>query len=138
MSNLVPLSFYKIMRGRLYTGIVLGTAHKQFAIYTDPSVGQNIQSFLTDKKKARPDTHTLLHQILTDFSIKPLQIVIENLEDTLYFARLFLEKQEGDIKKILEIDARPSDCIMLALMNKIPILCKKEIFEAVTPYEGID
>ena len=123
------------MQSRSYTVIILGTETKRFAIYTEPSVGQNIQSFLTKEQKSRPLTHDLMNGIFRGLEIKPLQIVINNIEDTIYFARLFLEQQIGDQKIILEIDARPSDCITLAIVHNTPVFCSKEIFEKTIPVE---
>ncbi len=128
-SELVPITFNKIMQSRSYTVIILGTSEKRFAIYTDPQVGRNIQTFLTTEHKARPYTHDLMNAIFQGLDIKPLQIVITDIEDTIYFARLFLEQTHGDQKTILEIDARPSDCITLALMDSLPVYCRKEILD---------
>ncbi len=135
VSELVPITFNKIMQSRSYTVIILGTDQKKFAIYTDPSVGKNIQVHLTDENKPRPYTHDLINAIFRGFEIKPLQIVITDIEDTIYFARLYLEQQIGEQKTILEIDARPSDCVTLALLNNIPVYCRKEILEKAFPVE---
>jgi bifunctional DNase/RNase len=135
-SELVPITFNKIMQSRSYTVIILGTDQKRFAIYTDPSVGRNIQMYLTEEHKPRPYTHDLLNAVFRGFEIKPLQIVINDIEDTIYFARLFLEQQIGEQKTVLEIDARPSDCIILALcLDNIPVFCRKEILEKAVPVE---
>ncbi len=134
-SELVPITFHKIMQSRSYTVIILGTDKKRFAIYTDPQVGKNIQIHLTEENKPRPFTHDLINAIFNGFEIKPLQVVINDIEDTIYFSRLYLEQYIGDNKIILEIDARPSDCITLALMNNIPVFCRKEILEKAVPVE---
>ena len=135
MTELIPITFNKIMQSRAYTVIILGTESKRFAIYTDPSVGRNIQVYLTEEHKPRPYTHDLINAVFRGFEIKPLQIVINNIEDTVYFARLYLEQQIGEQKTILEIDARPSDCITLAILNNIPVFCRKEILEKAVPVE---
>jgi bifunctional DNase/RNase len=135
MSELIAVSFNKIMQSRTYTVIILGSHDKKFAIYTEPSVGRNLQTYLTEEHKPRPFTHDLLNLMLQGLNIKILQIVINDVEDTIYFARLFLEQQIGDKTHILEIDARPSDCITLALMNNVPIFCRKEVLEQSVPLE---
>ncbi len=135
VSELVLMTFHKVMQSRSYTVIILGTDSKRFAIYTDPQVGRNIQTFLTEEHNPRPFTHDLLNALLKGLDVKPLQVVINDIEDTIYFARLFLEQQMGDQKVILEIDARPSDCITLALMHKIPLFCRKEIFDKTVAVE---
>lgn len=129
MSELIPLTFNKIMQSRAYTVIILGTDTKKFAIYTEPQVGHTIQIHLAQGQRSRPYTHDLLNEILKGLNAKILQVVISNVEDTVYFARLFVEQQCGDEKQILELDARPSDCITLALIHKVPIFCKSEVLE---------
>ena len=76
-----------------------------------------------------------MNSIFRGLDIKPLQIVISDIEDTVYFARLYLEQTIGDQQTILEIDARPSDCITLALMENIPVFCRKEILEKAVAIE---
>lgn len=123
------------MQSRSYTVIILGTEEKKFAIYTEPTVGQNIQTYLTEEHKPRPYTHDLIKSIFDGFEIKVLQVVINNVEDTIYFARIFLEQQLGEMRQIVEIDARPSDAITLALMHNAPVFCRKEILEKAVPIQ---
>lgn len=134
-TELIPIRFNKILQSRSYTMIILGTEEKQFAIYTNPEVGKNIQIYLTEEHKPRPFTHDLINAILNGLNIKPLQIVINDVEDTIYFARLFLEQTLEGKRHILEIDARPSDCVILSLMNNIPVFCRKEILEKAVAVE---
>lgn len=134
--EIVPISFKKIMQSRAYTVIILGTDQKQFAIYTDPLVGRNLQLLLTGDSTKRPYTHNLIESIFKGFDIQLKQVVINDVEDTIYFSRLFLEQEKGDQKQILEIDARPSDCLTMALMYGAPIFCRKEVLEKAVPIEG--
>lgn len=134
-SQLIQLSFDKIMQTRSYTVIILGAKEKRFAIYTDPSVGRSIQMFLTETEKQRPLTHDLMDMALEGFDIRIKQVVINDVQDTIYYAKLFLEQQKGDIRHIVEIDARPSDCITLALMNNAPVYCTKEVLDKTIPVE---
>ena len=123
------------MQSRSYTVIILGNDQKKFAIYTDPSVGRNIQIHLTEELKPRPYTHDLINSIFKGLGIQPLQIVITDIEDTIYFARLYLEQKIGENMTVLEIDARPSDCITLALLLSIPVFCRKDIFDKAVSVE---
>ena len=134
-SDLIPITFNKIMQSRSYTVIILGTEEKRFAIYTDPQVGNNIQMHLTEKKKPRTCTHDHILANFCGFDIRTAQIVIHDVEDTIYFARLYLEQKIGEKTTILEIDARPSDCITLSLLNNIPVFCRKEVLEKAIPVE---
>jgi hypothetical protein len=86
-------------------------------------------------KKPRPSPHNLIQSILNGYDIKPTQIVIEDVQDALYFAKLFLETSHQDKKTILEIDARPSDCITLALLSNIPMFCRRQVLEKAVSHQ---
>ena len=86
------------MQAKSYTVFILSALTKNFAIYADAKVGQNIQNLLAEKEKQRPYTHDLLNHILNGLDIKLIQTVIYDLQDTVYFAKLFLE-QTIDQKK---------------------------------------
>lgn len=135
LSELVQLSFDKIMQSRSYTVVVLGTKEKRFAIYTDPSIGRILQLYLTDTEKPRPLTHDLINMIFRGLDVRILQVVINDVQETIYYARLFLEQDRGDIRHIIEIDARPSDCITLALINNAPVYCTHEVLEKTIAVE---
>lgn len=135
MAELVQLNFDKIMQTRTYTVVILTSKDKRFAIYTDPTIGRTLQLHLTGTEKQRPLTHDLMSMIFKGFDVRIKQVVIVDLQDTVYFARLFLEKDEEEYKHILEIDARPSDCIALALMGNAPVYCTKDVLEKVIPFE---
>lgn len=134
-SELVQLSFDKIMQTRSYTVIILGTPEKRFAIYTDPSIGKTLQIYLTNSEKPRPLTHDLISQVFNGLDIRVKQVVLTDIQDTIYFARLFLEQDRGTFRHIIEIDARPSDCITLALMTNAPVFCTREVLEKTVPIE---
>lgn len=135
LSELILLSFDKVMQTRAYTVIVLGTEEKKFAIYTDPSTGKTLQQILTAAEKPRPMTHDLTNSIFKALSVNVLQVVIYDLQETIYFARLFLEQQEGEIRHIVELDSRPSDAIIFALMNSAPVFCTKEVLKRAVALE---
>jgi uncharacterized protein len=133
--ELIQLSFDKIMQTRSYTVVVLGARDKRFAIYTEPSIGRNLQLYLTGVEKTRPLTHDLIGMIFHGLEVHVKQVVITDIQDTVYYARLFLEQQVGDIRHIIEVDARPSDCITLALMHNAPVYCTKKVLENTIPVE---
>lgn len=135
LSELIQLSFDKIMQTRSYTVVILGAEDKRFAIYTDPSIGKTLQIYLTGAEKPRPLTHDLIDLIFKGMNVRVKQIVINDIQDTIYYARLFLEQDLGDTRHILEIDARPSDCITLALMNNAPVYCTREVLEKTVPID---
>ena len=66
-------------------------------------------------QKERPLTHDLLANILRALEAKIERVIVNDLKRGTYFARLVLSAEnELKQKKIIEIDARPSDCIAMA------------------------
>lgn len=133
ITELVQLSFDKIMQTRSYTVIVLKGLEKKFAIYVEPHVGKILQMYLTDSEKPRPLTHDLITSMFKGFEISVKQVVINDVQDTVYYARLFLEQMRGETRHIVEIDGRPSDFITLALMHNAPVYCSKEVLDKIIP-----
>lgn len=129
LNELIQLSFDKIMQTKTYTVVVLGARDKRFAIYTEPGIGRILQMYLTGTEKPRPLTHDLINSIFQGFDIRIRQVIINDVQDTVYYARIFLEQEIEGILHILEIDARPSDCITLALMNNVPVYCTHEVLD---------
>lgn len=122
-----PVTFQKIIQANNYTAFILEADHKRFAIYAAPQTGSAIQATLKEKGDIRPSTYDLMSFLMQGFGIRPLQVVLEKVEDTTYFAKLFLEKDFGESKEILEIDSRPSDCLTLAIKKQIPVFCSDEV-----------
>lgn len=129
-TELVPVKLDKITQTRSYSMIVLKTKQDgRFAIYADPQVGRIMQMYLTGALKQRPLTHDMFSNLFKGLDIRFKQVVINDMQDTTYFARLYVEQPAGDITRVVEIDARPSDCLALALYNNIPLYCTKTVLE---------
>lgn len=135
LTELIQLSFDKIMQTNTYTVIVLSAEGKRFPIYTESSTGRILQMYLTQSESPRPLTFDLVESIFTGLKIKVKQVVINDLDDTIYFSKLFLEQTTDKITHILEIDARPSDSITLALMNDVPVFCTRDVFNRTIAIE---
>lgn len=133
MSELVPVTFNKIMQAKSYTAFILEAESIRFAIYAAPNIGATIQTYVTERSKSRPFTHDLINAIIQGFNISVKQLVITDVEETVYFAKLYLEQAKGETVEILEIDVRPSDGFILALMKNIPLFCERRILEKVIP-----
>lgn len=129
VSELVEIQFHRIMQTRTYTVIVLGTDDKQFAIYADPSVGNILQVYLSQKEKPRPYVYDMILMIFQGLEISVKQVVITDVQETIYYARLYIEQRQGDLTHLVEIDTRPSDGVILALLKEVPLYCTREVLE---------
>ena len=87
--------------------------------------GSAIDKELKNITSPRPMTHDLLHSILAQVHVKVKEVKIVDLKDHTYFATLFLKLNKG----MIEVDARPSDAIILALKSKVPILVSAKILD---------
>jgi len=93
---------------------------------------QAIVSQMREAKFPRPMTHDLLKNVIEAAGYSLVRVRITQLEDQTFFAALDLDSPGGT----LEIDARPSDAIALALRAGAPILVAEEVLtEAEIPTE---
>src|ERR1700720_1171316 len=112
--------------------VFLGNEEKVFVMFVDQSVGAAIAMFKQGTQKERPLTHDLLANILRALGAKIERVIVNDLKGGTYFARLVLSAEnESQQKKIIEIDARPSDCIAMATQQPAPILVSLDVWDEV-------
>jgi bifunctional DNase/RNase len=111
--------------------VFLGDDAKTFVIYVDHSVGNAIQMTLNGVKTDRPLTHDLIGSVLLGLGASLEHIVINDAREGTFFARILLKMENELGKKIIELDARPSDSIVLALQQKRPIYVARAVFDSV-------
>jgi bifunctional DNase/RNase len=80
---------------------------------------------LQNVQVSRPLTHDLLRSVLGALSAKLVSIIINDLADDTFFAKLVLD-HEG---RHLEIDSRPSDAIALAVRAGVPIYVAESVLD---------
>ena len=78
---------------------------------------------------ARPLTHDLLKDAIEQLGARVERIVIDNLEKGTFFAKLVLRTIAGEE---VQVDARPSDAIALALRAKAPIFVEEGVLSLTT------
>lgn len=118
--------------------VFLGNEDKVFAMFVDQSVGTAITMFMQGTKKERPLTHDLLANILRALGAKIERVIVNDLKRDTYFARLVLSAEnESQQKKIIEIDARPSDCIAMATAQGAPIYVSLDVWDEVEDMTGV-
>src|SRR3989338_7997899 len=85
-----------------------------------------IKMQLSGFKPPRPLTHDLIPAILNDLGVRLEKVVIDNLVEWTFHAKLYLNNN-GKLAKI--IDARPSDSIALAVRTQSPIFVEDKVLE---------
>ncbi|HRH95176.1 MAG TPA: bifunctional nuclease family protein [Prosthecobacter sp.] len=113
--------------------VFLGNETKVFVIYIDESVGTAISMFMRGVSKERPLTHDLVGHLLLAFGAKVERVVINNINGSVFHARLIIsaENELHTTRKMIELDARPSDSIAMAVQQSAPIFVAKSVWESV-------
>jgi uncharacterized protein len=130
-ADIVEVSIKGLMPTANGCAVFLGNDEKVFVIYVDPSVGSAISMTINGVKKERPLTHDLIGHLLLGFEITLERVIINDfvVNDGTYFARIILHMQNELGRKFLELDARPSDSIVLALQQRRPIFVARKVFD---------
>ena len=111
--------------------VFLGTDEKVFVIYMDRSIGNAIQRAVNAESGQRPMTHDLMIALLDGLGATVKRVIINDVRDGTFFARLIVSMKNELAQKIVEIDARPSDSIILALNGKKPIFVAESVLNEV-------
>ena len=130
-NDVVAVTIKGVMPTANGCAVFLGDESKTFIIYVDHAVGNAIRMTMDGVKKDRPLTHDLIGRILTGFEAKLDRVIINDSRENTFFARILLRMENELGKKIIEIDARPSDSIVLALQLKRPLFVARQVFETV-------
>ncbi|MEM7601626.1 MAG: bifunctional nuclease family protein [Verrucomicrobiota bacterium] len=130
--SVVEVEVRNVLATSAGSAVFLGNDKKVFVIYVDHAVGSAINMFMHGTPKPRPQTHDLFGDVLIALGARVERIVINDFSDTVYFARLIIgAENEIQERKIVEIDARPSDSIALAVAAEAPIFVASHVWEAV-------
>jgi len=130
-NDVVPVQIRGILPANTGCAIFVGNDEKVFVIQVEHNLGAVIGMFLRDQPKERPLTHDLMVHVFKGFGITVERVIITELRNSTYFARLILRQQNELGTKLVEIDARPSDCLALAAAHKRPVFVAKPLFDQV-------
>jgi bifunctional DNase/RNase len=129
--QVVPVIVKGVMPTSSGCAVFLGNDVKTFVIYVDPGIGEAIQRALSGEQTERPLTHDLMLTILDGLGAEVERVIISDVDRGTFYARLILSMENELGHKIAEIDARPSDSLVLALASGKPIFTANSVFDAV-------
>ncbi len=130
MSDLVRVELVALLPTQAGCAVFLGNGKKTIVFYIDPSVGASINASLTHQLPSRPLTHDLYLLTLEAFGAKISRAVIVKMEEEIYYARLILEAENEIMeRKIVELDARPSDCLALVVRSGAPLYIVRSLWD---------
>ncbi|MFP4166168.1 MAG: bifunctional nuclease family protein [Opitutales bacterium] len=129
--NVVEISVKGVMPTSNGCAVFLGNNEKTFVIYVDPGIGSAIQRAVNRTSSERPMTHDLVRNILEGFGAEVERVVINDVDQGTFYARLILAMTNELGSKIVEIDARPSDAIVLALQAEKTLYTTRKLLDEV-------
>jgi len=136
MTQLVPMSIKGLMLDPVSNSPIVVLKDEQEKFFLPIWVGifeaNAIALQLENVTTPRPMTHDLLRNMISELDARVTRVVINDLRDSTFFAQIRLIT--GD--KTLELDARPSDAIALALRTEAPIFVAQTVLDqaqTITP-----
>ncbi len=94
-------------------------------IYIGHLEALSIGNVIKNVSPPRPMAHDLMVNIFERLGVKIEGVLIDEKVDKIYYARLLIRKDNN----VMQFDARPSDCIALALRVEAPIRVRKKVLE---------
>jgi bifunctional DNase/RNase len=111
--------------------VFLGSDAKTFVIYMERAIGEAIQRAVNGEQAERPMTHDLMITLLDGLGAEVERVVINDVKEGTFFARLIVSMENELGHKIVEVDGRPSDSIVLALTSEKPLYAAQKVLDAV-------
>jgi bifunctional DNase/RNase len=130
-NQVIPVLVKGVMPTSSGCAVFLGDKAKTFVIYVDQGIGEAIQRAVDDVQADRPMTHDLMLTMLDGLGAEVERVVINHVDEGTFFARIILSMENELGHKIIELDARPSDSIILALASTKPIYVAHAVIDAV-------
>lgn len=136
MTQLVPMSIKGLMLDPVSNSpiVVLKDEEEKFflpiwvGIFEANAIALQLENVTTP----RPMTHDLLRNMISELDARVIRVVINDLRDSTFFAQIRVLTGE----RTLELDARPSDAIALALRTAAPIFVAQTVLDqaqTITP-----
>ena len=91
-NDVVPVQIRGILPANSGCALFVGNDEKVFVINVEPNMGAIIGMFLRETPKERPLTHDLMQSVFKGFGISVERVIITELRNSTYFARLILQQ----------------------------------------------
>jgi hypothetical protein len=118
--------------------VLLGNDKKTFVVFVGFYEAAALIREINHEIPARPLTHELIQNIFLGFDVEVKQVIISTIIENTFCATLILQQRlrgengkGGSLRNEVRIDARPSDCLVLALKSKVDIFVTDEVFNQV-------
>ena len=126
----IPVIGIEVVPTKGGTAVFLVTQQKTMVIQVDALVGEALQGALDGKTAERPQSHDLMLHLLLGLDAAVVHVAIVDVKDGVFFARILLGQDGPVARKVAEVDARPSDALVLAVKAKRPVFVAKAVLDA--------
>jgi len=101
---------------------------REFPIIIGLSEAAAIDRFVKEQHTQRPLTHELMHAVIDALGGKLQRVEVTQLKDSTFYANLALVSESG---REIDVDARTSDAIALAVRTGTPLFVHEDVLEEV-------
>jgi bifunctional DNase/RNase len=105
---------------------------RRLPIWIGAAEASSIVNQLHKVESIRPNTHDLAKRLIDGLEGNVARVVVTDLAGGIYYARIVLTRAGGSV----EIDARPSDAIAIALRFEAPLFVEERLFEKALEATG--
>jgi uncharacterized protein len=123
--NVLGISYSQTQTGAYALVLAEENGRRRIPIIVGGFEAQAIAIQLEGLKPPRPLTHDLFLNFAHTFNIDLLEVTVYKLEEGVFYSKLTCDNGQ----RIIEIDARTSDAIALALRFKCPIYTTEDILK---------
>ncbi len=103
---------------------------RQFPIVISIMEAMAIDRFVKEQETPRPLTHELMNKVIGGLGAHISRVEVTELKNGTFYANLVLQRDGSEV----EVDARPSDAIALAIRNGSQIFVAEQVLEEVMPF----
>ena len=100
-------------------------SRRYLPIWIGPFEADAIALALQGHEPQRPMTHDLLKSVFSELGAAIVHILVSDIHDSTFYARIVVEQGS----RTIEIDARPSDAIALAVRTDVPIYVEQHVLD---------
>lgn len=129
--NIHLISIKSIIPTSNGSAVFLTGRQKIFVLYVDKTIGETMQMAIDKVEHERPLSHNLITHMLDGLGAEVERVIINHVDNGTYFARLIISMENEIGHKIVELDSRPSDSIVLALLSGKPIYASDNVIYKV-------
>jgi len=116
-----------IAKGERYAEILLVNEEKVLPIYVSINQAESIMNGLKGVRFHRPLTHDIFIQVINSMGGAIKKVVIDDLAEGIFLAKLYIEMERNGKMEEIVLDARPSDCIALAVREGCDIYVAEKV-----------